>query len=131
MLLITDWQSLIVMVASLNIIGTLILVVVTRRREISIFRAMGTTSMQICSIFMLEGLIIGLVGTIVGTVLGLAGCYGLREYEWPLDTDVYFLDTLPVVVDFGTIGVVGGKLVVGQALQDQGGQGHIQKLAGG
>lgn len=104
--------SLIVMVASLNIIGTLILVVVTRRREISIFRAMGTTSMQICSIFMLEGLIIGLVGTIVGTALGLAGCYGLREYEWPLDTDVYFLDTLPVVVDYGTVGIVGGTSIL-------------------
>lgn len=99
--------SLIVMVASLNIIGTLILVVVTRRREISIFRAMGTTSEQILSIFMLEGLIIGLVGTAVGTMLGLLGCYGLKEYEWPLDTDVYFLDTLPVVVDFETVGIVG------------------------
>lgn len=104
--------SLIVMVASLNIIGTLILVVVTRRREISIFRAMGTTSLQICSIFMLEGLIIGFVGTISGTLLGLAGCYGLKAYKFPLDTDVYFLDTLPVVVDYGTIAIVGATSIL-------------------
>ena len=98
--------SLIVMVASLNIIGTLILVVVTRRREISIFRAMGTSSFQICSIFMLEGLIIGVVGTAIGTVLGLIGCEALDRYKFPLDTDVYYLDTLPVVVDYSTVGVV-------------------------
>ena len=94
------------MVASLNIIGTLILVVVTRRREISIFRAMGTTSLQICSIFMLEGLIIGFVGTVTGSILGLLGCFGLKRYQFPLDTDVYFLDTLPVVVDYETVGIV-------------------------
>ncbi|MEC7985856.1 MAG: FtsX-like permease family protein, partial [Myxococcota bacterium] len=91
--------SLIVMVASLNIIGTLILVVLTRGREIAILRAMGSSSGQIRAIFMLEGLIIGIVGTAIGTVLGLLGCYALDQYRFPLDTDVYYLDTLPVVVE--------------------------------
>ena len=93
-------------------VAVVLLVVVTRRREISIFRSMGTTSKQICTIFMLEGLIIGLVGTCVGTILGLLGCYGLKRYEFPLDTDVYFLDTLPVVVDYSTVGVVAGISVL-------------------
>ena len=95
--------SLIVMVASINIIGMLILVVMTRRREIAILRAMGSSSTQICSIFILEGVIIGIVGTMIGTILGLLGCVGLKRYEFPLDTDVYYLDTLPVVIEPSTV----------------------------
>jgi len=95
--------SLIVMVASLNIVGSLILVVVTRAREISILRAMGASAGAIRFTFMLEGLSIGVVGTVVGTILGLLGCAGLSRYEFPLDTDVYYLDTLPVVVEPQTV----------------------------
>ena len=95
--------SLIVMVASLNIVGTLILVVLTRGREISILRAMGASSRQILHIFMLEGVIIGFIGTIVGTVLGLVGCYCLDQYQFPLDTDVYYMDSLPVVIEPQTV----------------------------
>jgi len=98
--------SLIVMVASLNIVGMLILVVVTRTREISILRAMGASAVRVRQIFMLEGVLIGIVGTLAGTILGLIGCEGLRNYEFPLDTDVYYLDTLPVVVQYDTVAVV-------------------------
>lgn len=90
--------SLIVGVASLNIVGTLILVVLTRTREISILRAMGASAQSIRLIFMMEGVIIGLVGSLTGTALGLLGCEALSRYQFPLDTDVYYLDTLPVVV---------------------------------
>jgi lipoprotein-releasing system permease protein len=99
--------SLIVMVASLNIVGMLILVVVTRAREISILRAMGASAHKVRGVFMLEGLLIGVVGTVVGTVLGLVGCEALKRYKFPLDTDVYYLDALPVVVQYDTVGFVG------------------------
>jgi lipoprotein-releasing system permease protein len=95
--------SLIVMVASLNIVGTLILVVLTRGREISILRAMGASSQQILKVFMLEGVIIGTVGTAIGTLLGLIGCNLLDQYQFPLDTDVYYMDTLPVVIEPSTV----------------------------
>ncbi len=98
--------SLIVAVASLNIVGTLILIVVTRAREISILRAMGASQRTVRTIFMLQGLIIGLVGTTVGTVLGLLGCEVLKLIEFPLDTDVYYLDTLPVVVHADNVATV-------------------------
>jgi lipoprotein-releasing system permease protein len=98
--------SLIVMVASLNIVGTLILVVLTRGREISILRAMGASSKQILQVFILEGVIIGCVGTLTGTLLGLIGCYFLDQYQFPLDTDVYYMDTLPVVVELNTVLIV-------------------------
>ena len=70
--------SLITMVASLNIVGTLILVVLTRGREISILRAMGASSQQILQVFIIEGVIIGCVGTFLGTILGLLGCFFLK-----------------------------------------------------
>jgi lipoprotein-releasing system permease protein len=98
--------SLITLVASLNIVGSLILVVVTRTREISIMRAMGASKNAVRLVFMFEGLIIGVVGTTFGTILGLLGCMGLDRYRFPLDTDVYYLDTLPVVIVPETVVVV-------------------------
>ena len=99
--------SLIVAVASLNIAGTLILLVLTKGREIAILRAMGATRRQVRAVFILEGTIIGIVGASIGTVLGLAGALGLKRYGWPLDTDVYYLDSLPVVIDPAMVACVG------------------------
>ena len=104
--------SLIVSVASLNIVGTMILVVLTKGREIAIMKAMGATSKQILAIFMTEGVLIGLVGAVVGTGLGLFGCWFLEEYGYPLNTDVYYLDTLPVEVEPSMVGVVAASAVV-------------------
>lgn len=98
--------SLIVAVASLNIAGTLILIVLTRTREIAILRAMGASNWMIRVVFMLEGLIVGVVGSTIGTMVGLLGCELLKIYEYPLDTDVYFVDKLPVVVDYPTVALV-------------------------
>ncbi len=104
--------ALIVVVAALNIFGFLIIVVVSRTREISILRAMGASTGAIRAIFQLEGLIIGLVGTSIGTVLGLAGCWALARYEFPLDTDIYFVDKLPVIVEPMTVVVVAALAVL-------------------
>ena len=104
--------SLIVTVASLNIAGTLILIVLTRTREIAILRAMGASSATIRGVFMLEGFIVGVLGSALGTAIGLGGCWVLKRYEYPLDTDVYYLDTLPVVVDYSTVALVSVVAVV-------------------
>ena len=104
--------SLIVAVASLNIAGTLILIVLTRTREIAILRAMGASSATIRGVFMLEGFIVGVLGSALGTAIGLGGCWVLKRYEYPLDTDVYYLDTLPVVVDYSTVALVSVVAVV-------------------
>jgi len=98
--------SLIVLVASLNIVGTLILVVLTRGREIAILRAMGASATALWLVFMIEGALIGAVGTVLGSILGLAGCAGLDRYKFPLDADVYYLDSLPVVIEPSTIAFV-------------------------
>jgi lipoprotein-releasing system permease protein len=97
---------LIVTVASLNVVSTLILVVLSKGREIAIMKAMGATNRQIRVVFMLEGTIIGLIGAVLGTILGLAGSVGLREYGFPLNTDVYYVDSLPVVIQADVVGTV-------------------------
>jgi len=90
---------LIIVVAAFNIIGTLILVVMEKGREIAILKAMGATRKNIGRIFMLEGLIIGLSGTAMGLILGLGLCYILANYQFvELPASVYYVTTLPVKV---------------------------------
>ncbi len=98
--------NMIVVNAGLLIVTTLIMVVITKGREIAILKAMGATSGTILRIFVMEGSAIGLVGTVLGTLFGLLGCWFLDRYQYPLETDVYYLDTLPVVVDPSAVATI-------------------------
>ncbi|MBN1866262.1 ABC transporter permease [Candidatus Sumerlaeota bacterium] len=98
---------LVVMVAALNIVATLILVTMEKTREIGILRAMGMSRRTIRRVFMLEGLLIGVVGTGLGVILGLVGCYILK-YHCPFEIPeaVYGLKGLPVLVRPVTVLVI-------------------------
>jgi lipoprotein-releasing system permease protein len=92
---------LIIVVAAFNIIGTLILVVMEKGREIAILKAMGATRKSIGRIFMIEGLIIGFSGTFLGLILGLGLCWILSNFNFvELPASVYYVTTLPVRVKF-------------------------------
>jgi lipoprotein-releasing system permease protein len=98
---------LIVLVASFNIVSTLIMVVHDKVREIGILRAMGLGSRDVTRIFLLQGIVIGLVGTSLGTVAGLAAGWALDRYEFiTLPGDVYFIDRLPISIDPLDVGVI-------------------------
>jgi len=88
-----------VVIAALLIVCVLIMMVLTKTREIAILRAMGASRWGVLRVFVLEGMLIGVVGSLGGTALGLLACWLLDLYGWPLDTDVYFLNTLPVVIE--------------------------------
>jgi lipoprotein-releasing system permease protein len=89
--------TLIVLVGALNIISTLVTGVVEKTRDVAILRAMGATSRGIMRIFMLQGVLLGIVGTAVGLISGLGICYLLDTYvHIPMPTDYYGLPTLPV-----------------------------------
>ncbi len=88
---------LIVLVAAFNIVATLIMVVMEKRKDIAILKSMGATDRSIARIFMFKGLIIGGVGTLLGVIGGYAGCWLLRRYQFvELPKDVFYVSTLPV-----------------------------------
>lgn len=98
---------LIVLVASFNIVSTLIMVVTDKVREIGIMRAMGLTASDVTRVFVLQGVVIGLVGTTVGTGLGLALSWLLDRYQFiTLPGDVYFIDHLPVDTNLIDVGLI-------------------------
>lgn len=98
---------LIVLVASFNIISNLIMNVIEKSREIAILKAIGATNGGIMTVFMLQGLFIGLIGTAIGITGGYLTGYILNKYELiKLPADVYYLSHLPVkmeLFDFVTV----------------------------
>jgi lipoprotein-releasing system permease protein len=88
---------LIVLVAAFNIVSTLTMVVADKTREIGILKAMGMPAKSIRRIFLAQGFVIGLVGTALGLVTGLAAALALDKYKFiSLDPQVYFIDHLPI-----------------------------------
>ena len=99
---------LIVLVAAFNIISTLIMVVMEKNKDIAILKSMGASSRSILKIFTIEGGVIGVVGTILGTILGLAAAFNLEKITdfveslfgfKILSSDVYYIDKLPSQVN--------------------------------
>jgi lipoprotein-releasing system permease protein len=91
--------GLIVMVAALNIVASLVLLVMEKSRDIAILKTMGTSSKRVMTIFMLQGLVIGVVGTFVGAVCGLVLCWVFDRYRLiQIPMDVYQVSYVPFVV---------------------------------
>ena len=100
--------ALIIIVAAFTVIATLIMVVLDKRKEIAVLKAMGATDGALLRSFVYQGTLIGVVGTAVGLSLGLLICKWLLVYGVPLDPKVYFVSRLPVQVrplDFVLVGV--------------------------
>lgn len=97
----------IMVVAAFNIVGTLTMVVNDKTREIGILRAMGLTSPAVARVFLLQGAVIGGVGTAIGLVLGLTVAYVVdRSGLVRINPAVYFIDHLPVHVEVQDVFVV-------------------------
>ena len=93
--------SLIILVAAFNIISSLIMMILEKRREIGILMSMGATHGSIMRIFMLNGIVIGFLGSTVGTALGLGLCYIQQRWALiPLPGDIYFINKLPVSIQW-------------------------------
>ncbi len=107
--------TLIILVAALNIISTLIMVVMEKGKEIAILKSMGATSSGIMRIFMIQGTVIGMVGTFLGTVLGVVCALNLepivasieRMFNFKLlPPSVYYIDRLPSQVESSVVVVI-------------------------
>ena len=105
--------TMIVLVGALNIISTLVMVVMEKTRDVAILRAMGASARSIMTIFMFQGLLVGVVGTFAGLVSGLGLCQLLAKYKFiNLPADVYYISTLPVKVDVADVSFVAAAAVI-------------------
>jgi lipoprotein-releasing system permease protein len=92
--------GLIVMVAALNIVASLVLMVMEKSRDIAILKTMGATRRSISIVFMLQGTLIGLAGTLAGVALGLGLSFVLDRYKLVrIPTDVYQISYVPFAVE--------------------------------
>ena len=99
--------GLIIIVAAFTVIATLIMVVLDKKRDIAVLKAMGASNSAILRSFLYQGTIIGVLGTTFGLALGLILCKVLLVYALPLDPKVYFISRLPVEVRAGQFFLVG------------------------
>ena len=87
--------------ASFNIISTLVVLVVDKTKDIGILKALGMNSRDIRKIFTYEGLIIGSLGTFLGSSGGFILCLLLKKYQFiKLPQDIYYISRLPVAIEF-------------------------------
>jgi lipoprotein-releasing system permease protein len=98
--------GMIILIAGFNIIGILTMMVGERRREIGILLAMGAKRRQIMGIFLINGVWLGLVGVFFGSLAGLGGIVFLDQYGIDLPGDVYFVETVPVLLQWSDFGLI-------------------------
>ncbi|MEN6374956.1 MAG: lipoprotein-releasing ABC transporter permease subunit [Smithella sp.] len=107
--------SLIVLVAAFNIISALIMVVMEKNKDIAILKSMGATSRSIMKIFVYQGLIVGLIGTVLGCAAGLAVALNLQKVSQFVEKifhfkflpgDVYYLSEVPSKVNYSDVGII-------------------------
>lgn len=90
---------LIVGVATFNVLGTLTMGVIEKRRDIGILKGLGATKRSIMRVFMFEGILVGTIGTFLGLLIGFVVCYLQMKYQlFPLDPTVYIIPAIPVEI---------------------------------
>jgi lipoprotein-releasing system permease protein len=91
--------GIVILVASFSIVGNLIMVVVEKGREIALLKTLGASDAGVMQLFAIQGLFIGVIGTLLGVGTGLIACWAGKKFGLPLNPDVYYIDRLPIHVD--------------------------------
>ncbi len=93
--------SLIIAVASFNILGSLTMTVIEKKRDIGVLKALGATDKMITKIFLFEGISVGVIGMLIGTVIGLGVTLSQKYFElYKLDASIYKIEALPIELRF-------------------------------
>ena len=109
--------TLIILVATFNIISSMIMLVQTKKSDIALMRTMGASKNLIIRVFMLTGSIIGVTGTIIGAILGIIVSINIETIRYFISTlfgqelfspQIYFLSTLPSNINFNEVLIVMG-----------------------
>lgn len=105
--------GLIVAVAAFNIVTTLIMLVIEKRKDIAILKSMGANRKQVMKIFMFQGTLLGFVGTIAGTILGFALCWAQQTFSIvSIPGEIYFINSLPIDMRVVEFAIVAGASVI-------------------
>jgi lipoprotein-releasing system permease protein len=99
---------IVILVSAFGIVSTLIMLVWEKVKEIAILKSMGATGDGVMKIFMVEGIAIGLVGTLLGVAVGWAACLILQKTGIQLNQDVYYIEALPVNIDLVEFALIAG-----------------------
>ena len=87
---------LMVLIGAFNIVSTLVMVVMEKKKDIAILRSMGATRESVRNIFLFKGTVIGVVGTVLGVLLGFAICVLMEKYQFRLPEGAFLISTVPV-----------------------------------
>ena len=107
--------TLIIIVAAFNLISSMMILVSTKTKDIGILRVLGVSRFQLLKIFIINGLLIGLFGTISGLILGLLFCLNINEIKGFIELfsgselfseEIYFFSNLPVIIDSNQIIII-------------------------
>ncbi len=105
--------AMVVLIGSFSIVATLVMLVMEKTKDIAVMLSMGATRRTIRRIFMLQGTIIGFVGTLLGYALGLTVGYLLKRYQFiKLPENVYTLDHLPIIITLSDVLIIGGAAML-------------------
>jgi lipoprotein-releasing system permease protein len=92
--------TMLIGVAAFNLVATLIMVVMEKRKDIAVLISMGATRRDVRMIFVLKGLIVGGVGTATGLLLGALGCFAMARYQFiKIPREIYGTGTLPITIE--------------------------------
>lgn len=102
--------TMVVLIGSFSIITSLVMLVMEKTRDIAVMMAMGATSRMIRKIFIWQGTLIGLMGTILGYAFGLTLGWALKKYRFiKLPENVYTLDHLPIIITWQDMLLIGAS----------------------
>ncbi|MFT5431168.1 MAG: ABC-type lipoprotein release transport system permease subunit [Myxococcota bacterium] len=105
-LVLSIFFLIIIVVAAFNVVGTQIMMVQQKTKEIAILKALGCTRWMVQKVFLIQGLMVATLGTAIGLVVGLGVCGLLELVGYPLEPEVYLISKLPVAINFLEIGLV-------------------------
>ncbi len=104
--------TLIILVAAFNIASALIMMVMEKTKDIAVLKTMGATHQSIRTIFILQGMIIGVMGTLIGTISGVIACFFLKKYDFIQLPDAYPFSTLPVQLEYTDVLVIAASAII-------------------
>lgn len=96
--------GIIIMIAAFNVLVSLSMTVIEKKKDIGVLKALGFKSKSIRNVFLYLGILIGIISTVMGTALGLGLCYGQINFHWfGIDSNMYIVNSIPVLINYSDV----------------------------